>query len=86
MIDVNVYEAKNRLSELLAAVERGEAVRICRNGKPIAELRALPRLRNPLDPDSPLEKVAGVTRERAAIVGGAPDDDPERGGPAWGIR
>ena len=36
----NTHEAKTRLSELLAAVEtHGEVILICRNGKPVAELR-----------------------------------------------
>lgn len=36
----NTHEAKTRLSELLADVEtNGEVVLICRNGKPVAELR-----------------------------------------------
>jgi prevent-host-death family protein len=39
MINVNIGEAKTRLSELLKAVEeRGETVLICRQGKPVAEL------------------------------------------------
>lgn len=43
MIQVNTHEAKTRLSALLAAVEeRGETVVICRNRKPVAELRAIP--------------------------------------------
>lgn len=86
MIEVNVYEAKNRLSELLAAAERGESVRICRNGTPIAELRALPQARNPLAEEGTLRRFAGVTRDPAGIAGAAADDDPERGGTAWGIR
>ena len=41
MITVNTHEAKTTLSALLAAVEtKGETVLICRNGKPVAELRA----------------------------------------------
>lgn len=36
----NTHEAKTRLSELLADVEaNGEVILICRNGKPVAELR-----------------------------------------------
>jgi len=43
MIQVNTHEAKTRLSALLAAVEdQGETVVICRNGKPVAEIRAIP--------------------------------------------
>jgi len=42
MISVNTHEAKTRLSELLGQVEKkGEVVRICRAGKPVAELRQL---------------------------------------------
>jgi len=41
MITVNTHEAKTKLSKLLAAVEeKGEVVMICRNGKPVAELKA----------------------------------------------
>jgi antitoxin (DNA-binding transcriptional repressor) of toxin-antitoxin stability system len=86
MIEVNVYEAKNRLSELLAAAERGESVRICRNGTPIVELRALPQSRNPMDADGPLRAAAGVTRDPGGIARAAADEDPDRGGTAWGIR
>ncbi len=43
MISVNTLDAKNRLSELLRLVEgQGEEVILCRNGKPVAELRAIP--------------------------------------------
>lgn len=42
MIKVNVAEAKARLSELLAAVERGEEVVISRRGVPLARLSAVP--------------------------------------------
>lgn len=49
MISVNTHEAKTKLSALLAAVEeRGEWVRICRNGKPIADLRPVARAADPL--------------------------------------
>ena len=33
----NIHEAKTRFSKLVAAVERGEKVTICRNGKAIIE-------------------------------------------------
>ena len=40
MLMVNTHEAKTKLSALLATVEEsGEVVTICRNGKPVAELR-----------------------------------------------
>lgn len=38
---VNVQEAKTRLSELLARVEKGEKVVIARSGKPVANLTAV---------------------------------------------
>jgi antitoxin (DNA-binding transcriptional repressor) of toxin-antitoxin stability system len=48
VITVNTHEAKTRLSALLAAVEQhGEIITICRNGKPVAELRL------PATPSSP---------------------------------
>ena len=43
MTRVNMQEAKTRLSQLVAAVERGETVLLCRNGEPVAELRRLRR-------------------------------------------
>ncbi len=33
----NIHEAKTQFSRLVAAVERGETVTICRNGRPVAE-------------------------------------------------
>lgn len=38
MIKVNVLEAKNRLSQLLRAVQRGEEVVIANRGEPVARL------------------------------------------------
>lgn len=37
---VPVYEAKNRFSELIAAVERGDEISITRRGIPVAKLVA----------------------------------------------
>jgi antitoxin (DNA-binding transcriptional repressor) of toxin-antitoxin stability system len=39
-MDVSVVEAKNRLPELIRAVEQGENVVITRHGKPVAQLTA----------------------------------------------
>ena len=33
----NIHEAKTHFSKLVAAVERGEKVTICRNGEPVIE-------------------------------------------------
>lgn len=38
MREIDVFEATNRLGQLLDLVERGEAVVITRHGKPIARL------------------------------------------------
>jgi len=35
---VSVADAKNKLPELIKAVEDGESVTICRRGKPVADL------------------------------------------------
>lgn len=43
---VPVYEAKNRFSELLAAVEQGEVVSITRRGTAVARLVAEPNAKS----------------------------------------
>lgn len=37
-MQVNILEAKNSLSRLVSAVERGEEVVLARNGKPVAKI------------------------------------------------
>jgi prevent-host-death family protein len=39
---ISTYDAKNRLSELLDAVETGETIEILRRGKPAARLVPVP--------------------------------------------
>ncbi|TAE90903.1 MAG: type II toxin-antitoxin system Phd/YefM family antitoxin [Verrucomicrobia bacterium] len=56
MRTINTHQAKTQLSSLIAAVENSdEVVIICRNGKPVAELRRpsqpLPGQRSRLTPD-----------------------------------
>ena len=41
-MDVSIVEAKNRLPELIRAVENGEEVVITRHGKPVAQISAPP--------------------------------------------
>ncbi|MFM9882665.1 MAG: type II toxin-antitoxin system Phd/YefM family antitoxin [Burkholderiales bacterium] len=41
MKQVAIYDAKTRLSELLAAVEQGEQITITRRGQPVAKLVAV---------------------------------------------
>ncbi len=40
METIGTFEAKNRLSELLDRVQKGEEITITRNGKPVARLVA----------------------------------------------
>ena len=42
MISVPLAQAKNRLSELIGRVERGETVAVTRRGKPVAQLVGYP--------------------------------------------
>ena len=42
MNKVNIHDAKTHLSAILASLEPGDSVLICRRNTPIAELRALP--------------------------------------------
>ena len=44
-MDVSVADAKNRLTQLIRAVEGGEEVVITRNGKPVAQLAPPPPTR-----------------------------------------
>ena len=58
MKSVNTHEAKTNLSKLLALVEsHGEVVRICRNGKPVADLRPPAPARDPFRQSPRLKKV-----------------------------
>jgi prevent-host-death family protein len=44
-MDVSIAEAKNRLTELIRAVEDGESIVITRHGKPVAQLSPPPAKR-----------------------------------------
>ncbi len=71
MITVNTEEAESRLAELLSAVEeRGESVRICRNGTPIAELRPVARVKDSGEPNSEIDgedtRLVAASRKRLA--------------------
>ena len=61
MVTANMHEAKTRLSELVKLVEeRDEVVVLCRNGKPVAEIRKrceMPQARRNLKPDPKLRPV-----------------------------
>jgi prevent-host-death family protein len=49
-IQINMHEAKSRLSELVAASEHGEEVILARNGKAVARLVAVDRSHSKLPP------------------------------------
>lgn len=37
-MEVSVAQAKNKLTQLIQAVERGERVTVCRHGKPVVDI------------------------------------------------
>lgn len=48
VMDVSIAEAKNRLPELIRAMEGGEQIVITRHGKPVAQLGPPPPERRPI--------------------------------------
>ncbi len=55
---VNTHEAKTRLSQLIAKIEKdGEPILICRDGKPVAELCAISTGPDPLATSPELSKI-----------------------------
>jgi prevent-host-death family protein len=62
---VGVLEAKNRLSELLAAAERGEEVVITRRGEPVARLEPVRKRMSPEEAEALMRRV----RERRESLG-----------------
>lgn len=69
MKTVAVFEAKNRFSELLAAVAHGEEITITRHGTPIARLVALNASANPAPEQR--ERVSAVMQSLRAFGAGA---------------
>lgn len=67
-----VFEARNHFSELIAAVEAGEEVRITRHGKEVA--RMLPVRRAPVITDEQIERELAAIRELHRRI---------RPGPGW---
>jgi prevent-host-death family protein len=62
---VGVLEAKNRLSELLEAAQRGEEVVITKRGEPIATLNGIRKRLSPAEAEALMRRV----RERRATLG-----------------
>lgn len=56
MVQVNIHEAKTRLSQLLARVEAGEEIIIARAGRPVARLSAI----KPVQPGRRLGRDKGL--------------------------
>jgi len=78
MIHVNTHEAKSRLSAILASVEEtGETVIICRNQKPIAELRAIQTGGKAFLPPHPDLQPAFVSSDFDPAAGVSVGDWPE---------
>jgi prevent-host-death family protein len=67
-----VFEAKQNFSELIAAVEAGEEVRITRHGKEV--VRMLPMRRTPVISDEQIQRELAAMRELRARI---------RPGPGW---
>jgi prevent-host-death family protein len=60
---IGAFEAKNRLSELLVAVEHGEEVTITRHGRPVAKLVPV----NALDQARVAAAIAELRRLRGRV-------------------
>ncbi len=75
MKTVPVYEAKNRFSELLAAVEQGEIVSITRRGAPVARLIAEPAAGKTGRNEARKRVAAGFERLRVLRAGISLDGD-----------
>jgi prevent-host-death family protein len=78
LMEVAIAIAKGKLTQLVAAAERGERVIITRHGKPVAQLLAaepLPQNRFSLDPNDPWRKKFGFDGHELPV----PDDfdDPD---------
>jgi prevent-host-death family protein len=61
-MDVSVAEAKNRLPELIRAVEQGEVIVITRHGKPVAQIAPPPVAARPIR--------LGTMRDRIKLLPG----------------
>jgi prevent-host-death family protein len=77
MRTTGIFEAKQNFSELIAAVEAGEEVRITRHGKEV--VRMLPVRRQPVITDEQIERELAAMRElRARIRAAAPGGQVRR--------
>jgi prevent-host-death family protein len=79
-IQVNIAEAKAKLSALIEAAERGEEVIIARNGEPVAHISPV-RMRRRRRPGI-LRELYGWTGPSTPIEAFAPDPEDEEMMPA----
>jgi prevent-host-death family protein len=70
-MDVSIAEAKNRLPELIRAVEDGEKVVITRHGKPVAQLASPP-------PERRQVRLGGMKGRILLLPGWDAPIDPDR--------
>jgi prevent-host-death family protein len=70
-MDVSIAEAKNRLSEMIRAVEAGESVIITRHGKPVAQISPPPRERRKA-------RLGGMKNSITLLPGWDTPIDPDR--------
>lgn len=66
MRSVGTFEAKNKLSELLDAVERGEEIEITRRGKPVARLVGTSAQRDPAEVRAALQRLTELRAQLRA--------------------
>ena len=57
---VNIHEAKTHFSSLLARVEKGEEIIICKSGKPVACLHAIE--------EKPVNRIPGNAKGKVIIA------------------
>jgi prevent-host-death family protein len=72
MRTAGIFEAKQNFSELIAAVEAGEEVRITRHGKEV--VRMLPVRRKPVITDEQIERELAAMKELQSRI---------KPGPGW---
>lgn len=68
-MEVSIAEAKNRLPELIRAVEEGEEVIVTRHGKPVAQIAPAPSQRRKI-------RLGGM-RDRVKLLPGWDDSITE---------
>jgi antitoxin (DNA-binding transcriptional repressor) of toxin-antitoxin stability system len=74
MMKVTAEEMGKQLPDLLAAVEKGETVIICRDSMPVAELKPVPETKPPFRTNPRLVPVVFVEDPTKPL---APEDWPE---------